>query len=352
MYNWYRRSDVCYVYLSDAFSSSPDWFKAGEKRVDAAIRNLRDSRWFTRGWTLQELLAPTNVEFLDANWVTIGAIDRRSLSAEDLDFVEAISRITGIASLALQGEPPESFNIAQRMSWAADRQTSRIEDRAYSLLGLFDVNMPLLYGEGKRAFKRLQEHIIENNEDYTLFAWQKVKEGDLPRLSGSWHDPPTPLDSMLYFPERWSFLADDPSRFAKTKHATWDYSQLQRTSEYRFGTAWSGLGPDQRDQPPSVTSRGIRMTLPIYSSHHGETRRESALLTELKSTDQLRVEGNPWLAIPLQTLFLHSSKARMFRCTPLLEVVHVRDQATDVKVETRYAARTDEGVWSTSVVSK
>lgn len=117
----------------------------------------------TRGWTLQELLAPQSVEFYDANWEELGT--KVTLST-------AIVASTGIVPDVLAGAPLAGFNIANRMSWAARRTTTRAEDKSYCLLGIFAVSMPLLYGKGEeRAFLRLQEEILKVSEDYTIFAW-------------------------------------------------------------------------------------------------------------------------------------------------------------------------------------
>jgi len=146
MFQWYENAEVCYAYLADV----PDL-------------GFAESRWFTRGWTLQELIAPTTVVFLDRDWREIG-------TKEGLK--RAITDCTGIPGNILDGDHLESASVAQRMSWAAKRKTTRPEDRAYSLLGLFGVNMPLLYGEGERAFIRLQEEIFRISDDQTLFAWR------------------------------------------------------------------------------------------------------------------------------------------------------------------------------------
>lgn len=108
-------------------------------------------------------LAPEVVEFYNADWVEIGT--KSSLKA-------TLYEITGIDIRVLEGAPASVCNVAHRLSWASTRQTTRVEDMAYSLLGLFDINMPLLYGEGKNAFKRFQEEILKNFKDYTLFAWR------------------------------------------------------------------------------------------------------------------------------------------------------------------------------------
>jgi len=139
MYKWYQNSRICYAYLSD-FEASPDL-------VMENYRSFTESRWWTRGWTLQELLAPSIVEFYSVNWVEVGT---------KLSLHEQITEITGIDEGVLCGADPLRRNVAVRMSWAARRKTTRIEDQAYCLMGLFHVNMPLLYGEGSRAFIRLQ----------------------------------------------------------------------------------------------------------------------------------------------------------------------------------------------------
>lgn len=164
MFNWYRKSEVCYAYLSDVRPrikiSLPD---------DEFPEYLDESRWFTRGWTLQELIAPKNVVFYDKSWNLIG---RKSPSKNDRKFTRYLSKATQIDFYALRYQNSFSnFSVAQRMSWAAKRTTTRVEDTAYSLLGLFEINMPLLYGEGTRAFSRLQEEILKASDDESIFAW-------------------------------------------------------------------------------------------------------------------------------------------------------------------------------------
>ncbi|KAF2870379.1 heterokaryon incompatibility protein-domain-containing protein, partial [Massariosphaeria phaeospora] len=154
MFQWYKDSRICYAYLADV--------KEPTNSTRENDESFRNSRWWTRGWTLQELIAPTIVEFYTANWTELGTI----LSLQD-----QIAEITGIDHGVLCGVRPFQRNVAVRMSWAARRTTTRIEDQAYCLMGLFGVNMPLLYGEGNRAFRRLQEEIMRVREDYTLFTW-------------------------------------------------------------------------------------------------------------------------------------------------------------------------------------
>jgi len=142
MFRWYKHSTKCYVYLSDVSDM--------ETQVTCE-QSFRQSRWFTRGWTLQELLAPTSVEFFSKEGRWLGS--RHS-------FEQQIYEITGIPKAALQGGHLSRFSVNERMSWIQPRQTKLEEDLAYSLLGIFGVDMPLRYDEGKvTAFKRRQKEI-------------------------------------------------------------------------------------------------------------------------------------------------------------------------------------------------
>ncbi|KAI0485433.1 HET-domain-containing protein [Xylaria cf. heliscus] len=155
MFAWYRDAVACYAYLNDA----PD-----DLSTEEGSAKFSRSKWFRRGWTLQELLAPKDVEFFSGNWTPIG--EKKTLS-------NLLAKITGIDREILLGEMPlSSASIARRMSWAAKREVTRPEDIAYSLMGVFSVNMPMLYGEGaERAFLRLQEEIMRESDDQSLFAW-------------------------------------------------------------------------------------------------------------------------------------------------------------------------------------
>ncbi|SPJ91069.1 related to beta transducin-like protein [Fusarium torulosum] len=149
MYRWYHNAEKCYVYLSDvSINGSVEGTLSSQQTWETAFGQ---SRWFTRGWTLQELVAPTCVEFFSLEGERLG--DRESM-------VREIEEITGISMEALQGCPLSRFGFEERMSWARGRDTKREEDAAYSLLGIFGVHMPLVYGEGRRnAFIRLQREI-------------------------------------------------------------------------------------------------------------------------------------------------------------------------------------------------
>lgn len=198
MYQWYQNARLCYVYLVDV--DREHW-------QDLFPR----SQWFKRGWTLQELLAPSNIHFYDCRWRFLGS--RAALADE-------ISRITGIPCIALRNGSLQQFSVAQKMSWAAHRVTTRLEDSAYCLMGLFDVNMPLLYGEGHRAFLRLQEEIIKSSDDHSIFAWSMGRK----KVSG--------------------LLAPSASCFAGAMNTV-------------------SLSPGKSSQPFSMTNRGLSIHLEI-----------------------------------------------------------------------------------------
>jgi hypothetical protein len=287
MFQWYKDSAVCYAYLEDvdnilgdAFDNLPD--EALLKQV------LEKSRWFTRGWTLQELIAPSVVEFYSKDWTEIGT---------KLSMIETISSITGIPLRGLLGDPLTSFNVGEKMSWAGQRSTTRKEDEAYCLMGLFDIHMPLLYGEGYRAFFRLQEEIMKKVEDYTMFAWE-------PSVIFSFSQTVTGL------------LASSPSAFG---HGTYNYSDfisstVNNKGQYQsprtmFATTKPDRLPDRQKKPApadfpsdekrslssghralplSMTSRGVHITLPVYMFTEDYRKgRGLALLASLASDARL-----------------------------------------------------------------
>ena len=158
MYRYYSLAEVCYAYLGDVSQDvggmySQVWQGSG----------FMESRWHTRGWTLQELIAPTFLIFLSREWQVLGT---------KANLADTLEQITKVPVAVLRKEVDlGSTSIAQRMSWAAGRQTTRLEDEAYCLMGIFSINMPTLYGEGRRAFYRLQEEIMRQSIDISLFAW-------------------------------------------------------------------------------------------------------------------------------------------------------------------------------------
>ncbi|KAK0102721.1 hypothetical protein ONS95_006323 [Cadophora gregata] len=166
MFQWYKSSRICYTYLADVSDGVSD--------IRAGGHQFLASQWFTRGWTLQELLAPKYLMFFDSEWNCIGA--RNDWQAKDptIKLEKLIEQATGIKNLAGYN----NASVACKMSWAAGRSTTREEDRA--LMGLFGVNMPPLYGEGPRAFHRLQLEILRETDDESIFAWADPQD-----LSGS-----------------------------------------------------------------------------------------------------------------------------------------------------------------------
>ncbi|KIH91122.1 hypothetical protein SPBR_01423 [Sporothrix brasiliensis 5110] len=198
MFNWYQCAAVCFVHLVDLDASPSARVSSdndggnnaedGHSHRDYVYNQIRRCAWFRRGWTLQELLAPHMVEFYDARWSPIGS---------KIDLAPLLADITHIPVPAILGEERlSSYSTAQRMAWASQRVTTKVEDLAYCLLGLFDVYMPLIYGEGRRAFQRLQEEIIKRTTDLTLFAWMPSDAAagdDLPSTQPAGREPYMPL---------------------------------------------------------------------------------------------------------------------------------------------------------------
>jgi hypothetical protein len=187
MAGWYRRAGVCIVYLVDY---------AQDEESGVVFDRFKRCRWFTRGWALQELIFPKFVEFYDSEWQHIG---------NKLDLMSQIREITKIDQRVLvDAAVLPSICVARKMSWAANRQTTRTEDTAYCLMGIFDVNMPLLYGEGRKAFQRLQEEILKKSNDFSILLWH-------PSLSSNDREEIiTEYDHNRYT----SILADSPACFS------------------------------------------------------------------------------------------------------------------------------------------
>ncbi|KAH8594139.1 hypothetical protein B0O99DRAFT_595843 [Bisporella sp. PMI_857] len=158
MFRWYREASKCYVYLSDLSTNNSDKnIQFSAFMWESAFRN---SRWFTRGWTLQELIAPVSVEFFSREGKRLG--DKQSLEQQ-------VHAATGIPVNALRGSSLSCFSVSERISWAANRETKRQEDKAYSLMGVFDIHMPLIYGEGREnAFIRLRDEIDKRSTSKTI----------------------------------------------------------------------------------------------------------------------------------------------------------------------------------------
>ncbi|KAM0329294.1 hypothetical protein ACHAQA_004599 [Verticillium albo-atrum] len=156
MFSWYKDSRMCLVYLQD-YQPTLSLPK---------MSDIGPCRWFTRGWTLQEIIAPLHATFYSADWRVIG---------NKTDDVDTLSKLLAIDSIYLGYLCRYQLaNASTKMSWAANRKTTKPEDMAYCLMGLFNVNMPLLYGEGDKAFMRLQEEIIKSSDDTSIFMWRDL----------------------------------------------------------------------------------------------------------------------------------------------------------------------------------
>lgn len=294
MFRWYEMSAVCYVHVADV-----------NHRVDG-LGALKDSRWFKRGWTLQELLAPHTIAFFDKNWEEIYWTSQMR---------EAIEDATGIdgSYLGARSRDSRDASVATRMSWAADRETTRVEDMAYCLLGIFGINMPMLYGEGERAFQRLQEEIMKTSGDASIMAWN---------YSGTW----IPLTRIGYHHD--GLLATHPRQFAKCGKIE---PHGERKWENSFSISQHGLefeGPVIRDPVHrnlyyAVLACGLLVPWPEDAN-----RRDIHLILPLLSIDRLpttTLEGaictrEPWL-VPIQVTqeFITNTgraKIRLVRSSP------------------------------------
>ncbi|KAH7884085.1 heterokaryon incompatibility protein-domain-containing protein [Phlebopus sp. FC_14] len=237
MYRWYKHATVCYVYLED--------FRNRD------MREFRHCRWFTRGWTLQELIAPSSVIFFSKDWEEIGS--KASLAS-------VITVITGIPRGVLLGNQEEHVSIAQRMAWAARRQTTREEDRAYSLMGLFGISMPAIYGEGNHAFTRLQLEIMRTSNDQSIFAWKSLKS---PKNSTS------------------GLLASSPEDFL-------DCISITRVDPTRFASFMKCFTRKRPKVDYTTTNHGIHITLPMKSTDNDC----SLAILGCQNTRQA-IQGNP-----------------------------------------------------------
>lgn len=150
MFPRYQEEVRCCVYLDDV------------PKPSSGRLALRKSRWFTRGWTLQELLAPASVGFFSVDGQQM--VTKSSLEGD-------ISEVTGIPIKALQGQPLSDYNVSERLAWAKNRKTTRKEYEAYCLLGIFDIYLSLIYGEGSNAFVRLGDAVDQRSKRTGMFSW-------------------------------------------------------------------------------------------------------------------------------------------------------------------------------------
>ncbi|KAL4080025.1 heterokaryon incompatibility protein-domain-containing protein [Scleroderma yunnanense] len=266
MYRWYANARVCYAYLHDVSRGCFPTNSDDEEYPDF------DGwpEWFSRGWTLQEMIAPSNVQFFNKDWWPIG--DKRTL-APTLSIITRVPE--DILTNGLSSNRP---CVAQIMSWAADRTTTRVEDRAYSLLGLLDVNMPMLYGEGKKAFHRLQLEIIRVSNDQSIFAWGPY--GRNPRAGSILADDPS------FFRGCEEVEQMDHNEFIQYHKDNIPSEELPSVDEDRFGTfpitnrgihIWMFLHPLDGSNSVfdawlpcrySSTSPPVRITLVLWNSNY------------------------------------------------------------------------------------
>ncbi|KAK0751285.1 heterokaryon incompatibility protein-domain-containing protein [Schizothecium vesticola] len=263
MFGLYARAKVCYAYLQDVHGSAdmdPDWH-------DIQAVQLPQSDWFTRGWTLQELLAPKDLVFYTSTWSRIGTKNQL------LDIISAATRIP--LEVLQKHESIHGFDVATRISWVANRVTTRVEDIAYCMLGILDINMPLLYGEGRRAFHRLQEKLIEASDDTSIFAWDWLprfkrtgrRGGNFPQrrvdhlVDKGWDVQPTYTSEELNFGQYQgaadissggtSMFAADPVFFytsSPTSHVSLKHNWYDTST------------------PFFITNKGLSVSLPVHVS--------------------------------------------------------------------------------------
>ncbi|OJT01795.1 Vegetative incompatibility protein HET-E-1 [Trametes pubescens] len=242
MFTWYADAQVCYAYLHDV---------GDDEDPSAESSAFRRSVWHTRGWTLQELLAPACVIFLSKTWHTLGS--KHSLVVA----LSEVSRIKRDVLTRSRLDWLEGVSVAERMSWAAHRRTTRVEDRAYSLMGIFGINMPTIYGEGPRAFMRLQEEILQRIPDQSIFAWGRIHpdlEDAVRGLQVTHVAPGTVDDSVQETQTRLEdLLAPSPAEFA--------YSAGIKTLSMQDLATKFGV----RGQVPqyTLTSYGMLVQLPL-----------------------------------------------------------------------------------------
>lgn len=264
MFTWYQKSARCYVYLTDV-SSAAEGLVGNEKDGHRSARPwqsaFRSSRWFTRGWTIQELLAPKSVQFFSAEGVYLG--DKSSLE-------QCVHEITGIPQQALRGSNLGDFTVAERLSWTENRHTTRKEDRAYCLLGIFNVFMPLMYGEGDYAFTRLREQIDKRHAetaalDELLSTIPIASEAAFNSFNNQ-HEPtclPNTRAELLREISEWAEMQDD-------KHIYW-----------LSGIAGTGKSTVARTAARYFYKRGILGASFFFSRGGGDLSNANKLITTI-----------------------------------------------------------------------
>lgn len=331
MFQWYAEAAVCYAYLVDIEPiTQPDW------TFDLQFKStLESSKWWTRGWCLQELIAPWNVEFLASDWSDLGT---------KFSLRQLISDITGIRLQILMGASLAICCAAEKMSWASNRETTRPEDVAYCLLGLFGVNMPLLYGEGStKAFMRLQKEILSQEPDYSLLAWSgpctqwRVSVDPTPALAvrpqqfhrememaivdlrqsrEGHHVVNTCVREPPVSVVRWEDLVFNPHMEPHTSRSRWlinAIAALKKSVDVRHSFH---LVQD----PTNVTSRGLHARLFISRVHLEHAPKDANLLRLLVWTYLIHPDGLVcvWFGRSLGYPFADAIHARDESASPIL----------------------------------
>ena len=308
MYTWYEGASMCYAYLHDV---------PGGEDPNAPHSAFRTSVWFSRGWTLQELIAPHSVIFLAQDWSPIGP--KRLLAT-------LIERITGVDHLVLTHRRKlDDVSIACRMSWASKRKTTRIEDEAYALMGIFDVYMPTIYGEGRHAFVRLQEEILKKCPDQTIFAWGRILED---HQSGVFVESAQEHDYAPHAQAE-SLLAPSPAEFAGC-------ADLRPIAQSELAAV---LGVRETMPEYMSTSYGIRTTVPlvpILHTHlvaaafallacHDNQRRIIALYLRIHPSTRNTYFVGGYIARGGRRNYYYRGAHLGFRCIPDLHMTPDRD---------------------------
>lgn len=244
MFQYYNEASKCYAFLHDVSSSFPGAERFKRQRQPGQPDHDQVSEWFERGWTLQELLAPQDIQFYDQTWKPLGT--KKTLASN-------LQLATGIDEKYLDGSAHFSTaSVATRMSWMAGRHTTAIEDIAYSMLGILNVSIEAKYGVGAEAFLNLQKAVLQRGPDESIFAW-KVPSDKLLRCyrdrtgnqARKWDDPAS-----------WGLLAPSPDCFkesrglvvlpdrANLRAYSWAQGAIQLQMPQKSGTEatnWAGL---------------------------------------------------------------------------------------------------------------
>lgn len=245
MYNWYKEAQRCYAYLEDV--------EHGDN-VSELDSGFRKSRWFTRGWTLQELIAPTELAFYNRQWEHIG---------QKKDLPKTLSEITRIPQRFLLGDPLWHASVAQRMSWVSRRRTTKPEDIAYCLMGIFDVHMPLLYGEREAAaFQRLQQEILKESDDTSIFAWRASSNG---------------FDPDILANQTYALLARSPQLFDQSHNIV--ETDMPVVAGYVKGIR----------TPITLDNKGLHLSLPLNVALKGPTQVILGCRREGKSREHIAI---------------------------------------------------------------